>query len=45
MLRNDNKNKVEKNNSSVLIANAYHHRSDVWASVVALAGLGGAYLG
>ena len=34
-----------KNNSSVLIANAYHHRSDVWASIVALAGLGGAYLG
>lgn len=35
----------EKNNSSVLVANAYHHRSDVWASVVALAGLGGAYMG
>ena len=35
----------EKSNSSVLIANAYHHRSDVWASVVALAGIGGSYLG
>ena len=35
----------ERNNSSVLIANAYHHRSDVWASVVALAGLGGGYFG
>lgn len=35
----------ERNKSSVLIANAYHHRSDVWASVVALAGLGGGYFG
>lgn len=35
----------EKSNSSVLIANAYHHRSDVWASVVALAGIGGSYMG
>lgn len=34
-----------RNNSSVLVANAYHHRSDVWASIVALVGLGGAYLG
>ncbi|KAK8796147.1 hypothetical protein WA171_004109 [Blastocystis sp. BT1] len=35
----------ERNNSSVLVANAYHHRSDVWASVVALIGLGGSYIG
>ncbi|CBK21346.2 Cation efflux protein [Blastocystis hominis] len=35
----------ERNKSSVLIANAYHHRSDVWASVVALGGLGGSYFG
>lgn len=34
-----------RNNSSVLVANAYHHRSDVWASIVALVGLGGAYMG
>ena len=27
------------------MANAYHHRSDVWASIVALVGLGGAYMG
>lgn len=31
--------------SSVLIANAYHHRSDVVTSVVALVGVGGAALG
>ena len=35
----------ERSKSNVLIANAYHHRSDVWASVVALAGLGGSYFG
>ena len=35
----------ERNKSSVLIANAYHHRSDVWASVVALGGMGGSYFG
>jgi divalent metal cation (Fe/Co/Zn/Cd) transporter len=31
--------------SQVLIANAYHHRSDVATSVVALIGVGGASIG
>ena len=32
----------KKTQSSVLIANAYHHRSDVYSSIVALAGVAGA---
>ena len=32
-------------NSSVLIANAWHHRSDALSSVVALVGIGGSMLG
>jgi cation diffusion facilitator family transporter len=35
----------KKTQSSVLIANAYHHRSDVYSSVVALAGVAGASMG
>ncbi|KAI9033353.1 cation efflux family-domain-containing protein [Hyaloraphidium curvatum] len=35
----------ERYNSSVLIANAWHHRSDSLSSVVALVGVGGSYLG
>lgn len=35
----------KKTNSTVLIANAYHHRSDVYSSVVALVGVAGAGLG
>lgn len=35
----------EKYNSSVLIANAWHHRSDSMSSVVALVGVGGSFLG
>lgn len=34
-----------KTKSSVLIANAYHHRSDVVTSIVALIGVGGAAVG
>lgn len=29
----------------VVIANAYHHRSDAWSSLVALVGIGGAMVG
>lgn len=32
-------------NSPVLVANAWHHRSDAWSSVVAGIGIGGSYLG
>lgn len=35
----------EKYNSSVLIANAWHHRSDSMSSIVAMVGVGGSYLG
>jgi cation diffusion facilitator family transporter len=34
-----------KMRSSVLIANAWHHRSDAWSSIVAILGVGGAVLG
>lgn len=30
-------------NSNVVIANAHHHRSDAYSSLVALAGIGGGY--
>eukprot|EP00746_Dinoflagellata_sp_MGD_P141071 gnl/MRDRNA2_/MRDRNA2_74233_c0_seq1.p1 gnl/MRDRNA2_/MRDRNA2_74233_c0~~gnl/MRDRNA2_/MRDRNA2_74233_c0_seq1.p1 ORF type:complete len:506 (+),score=83.24 gnl/MRDRNA2_/MRDRNA2_74233_c0_seq1:66-1583(+) len=32
-------------NSPVLVANAWHHRSDAWSSVVAGIGIGGSYMG
>jgi cation diffusion facilitator family transporter len=32
-------------NSQTLIANAWHHRSDAWSSVAALAGVGGCLVG
>ncbi|KAL7753988.1 mitochondrial metal transporter [Sorochytrium milnesiophthora] len=32
-------------NSPVLIANAYHHRADGWASAVAVVGVGGSLMG
>ena len=35
----------ERINSPVLLANAWHHRSDAMSSVVALVGIGGACLG
>jgi cation diffusion facilitator family transporter len=35
----------KRTQSSVLIANAYHHRSDVITSIVALAGVGGTAVG
>jgi cation diffusion facilitator family transporter len=35
----------EKYNSSVLVANAWHHRSDSMSSVVALVGVGGSFMG
>jgi cation diffusion facilitator family transporter len=35
----------EKTQSSVLMANAYHHRSDVLTSIVALIGVGGTAMG
>eukprot|EP00013_Stygamoeba_regulata_P005423 CAMPEP_0177634996 /NCGR_PEP_ID=MMETSP0447-20121125/3664_1 /TAXON_ID=0 /ORGANISM="Stygamoeba regulata, Strain BSH-02190019" /LENGTH=478 /DNA_ID=CAMNT_0019136751 /DNA_START=231 /DNA_END=1667 /DNA_ORIENTATION=- len=36
---------AERNNSSVLLANAWHHRSDAISSAVALLGVTGAHLG
>lgn len=35
----------KKTQSSVLIANAYHHRTDVYSSIVALVGVAGASVG
>jgi divalent metal cation (Fe/Co/Zn/Cd) transporter len=35
----------KRTRSSVLIANAWHHRSDAWSSVVAVLGIGGAIVG
>ena len=35
----------DKINSSILIADAIHHRSDMWSSVLVLSAFGGAWLG
>ena len=35
----------EETNSNLLIANAWHHRSDAYSSIVALLGISGAYIG
>ena len=35
----------DKINSSTLIADAIHHRSDMWSSVLVLSAFGGAWLG
>ena len=35
----------EEYNSSVIIANAWHHRSDAYSSLIALLGVGGYYVG
>lgn len=39
------RNRAQKIQSKLLLANAWHHRSDAWSSIIVLVGVGGAILG